>query len=280
MRRHIWQISTVMFVLLPLIFMLGCSRGKGIDELPMEAAWAKIKDYYERGRYLDSSEHLEIFLINYAGSTLADSAQYLLAESHFFLDEYIISASEYEKLISQYPRSPLVEEGEYKLGLSYYELSPKYFKEQVYTEKSIEMFQLFIEDFPSSMLVSEAEQRIIELRSKLAKKEYQAGRLYHRMTEYKAARMYYQSVLDNYYDSPFAEDAQLYKADSWADQKQWMDAKTAYQAFLIRYPESDRLDYVSERIDYVQNRHRRQMEKEASGEKGGILSIFDPTDND
>jgi len=246
----------------------------------MEASWEKIKNYFERERYLDSSEHLEIFLINYAGSTLSDSAQYLLAESHYFMKEYIISASEYEKLMVQYPRSPLVAQSEYKLGLSYYELSPSYHKEQQYSTKAIEMFQLFVEDFPSSSLVPEAEERIQELRTKLAKKEFQAGKLYHRMTEYEAARMYYQSVLDDYYDTEYAEDAQLLKADSWADQKEWMEAQAAYQAFLIRYPESEKADYVTEQIEIVKNRHQVELERAAEGDKRGILSIFDPTDDD
>ncbi|HEX04061.1 MAG TPA: outer membrane protein assembly factor BamD [Bacteroidetes bacterium] len=208
----------------------------------------------------------------------SDSAQYLLAESHFEMDEYIISASEYEKLISQYPRSPLVEEGEYKLGLSFYELSPKYQKEQVYTDKAVEMFQLFIEDFPNSMLVSEAEERILELRTKLAKKEFQAGRLYHRMGEYKAARLYYQSVLDNYYDSEFAEESQLLKADSWSDEKEWAEAQAAYQGYLIRYPDSDRVDYINRQIEYVKKRHQEQLAKEAEGERGGVFRLFDPKD--
>lgn len=268
--------SMIALMLLSMVMVNGCGK-RGIDDLPMDAAWAKIKNYYERGRYLDASEHLEIFLINYAGSTLADSAQWLLAESHFELKEYIISASEYEKLITQYPRSRLTEEGEYKLALSYYELSPKYFKEQVYSERAVEMFQLFIEDFPSSMLVTDAEERILELRTKLAKKEYRAGRLYHRMGQYSAARIYYQSVLDDYYDSEYAEDAQLYKAESWADEKKWDQALASLQGYLNRYPESEHRDDVLKRIESVKESKRKQLEKEQKEGKS-IFDIFGSDD--
>lgn len=138
-------------------------------------------------RYLDAVEKLELFLINYAGSSVADSAQFLLAESHFGMKEYIIAASEYEKTVLQYPQSTVAPEAEYKLGLSFYKLSPKYSLDQEYTNKAIGAFQLFIEDYPYSERVKDAQEMISTCRHKLARKEYENGRLYSKMKEYAAS---------------------------------------------------------------------------------------------
>lgn len=253
----------------------GCAGRRNIHNLSMEDAWARIKAEFEDEDYLDVTQMLEIFIINYAGTNLADSAQYLLAESHFELGEYIISGSEYQKLITQYPRSPLVEEAEYKLGLSYYELSPAYSKDQEYTEKALNMFQLFIEDFPNSHLAEEAETRINELRNKLAKKDYRAGRLYHKMTEYTSARIYYQSVLDNYYDSVYADDSQYFKARSWMDQERWEEAIAAFRAFISRYPDSEYSGRVKRDLNEAEENYRKQLEKQADEQEQAVFDVFD-----
>ena len=46
---------------------------------------------------------------------------------------------------------------------------------------------MFIEDFPQSNLIQDAEKSIEELRYKLAKKEYEGGRLYLKLEEYESA---------------------------------------------------------------------------------------------
>ncbi|MBS1261907.1 MAG: Cell division coordinator CpoB [Calditrichaeota bacterium] len=251
------------------MIVTGCGRGRRYEDLSMDNAWQRINTEFANEDYLDASDHLEIFIINYAGSTISDSAQYLLAECHYRMKEYIIAASEYRKLVSQYPRSPLVAEAEFKLGESHYELSPHYAKDQEYTEKAIDTFQLFIEDFPDSDRVPEATEKIDELRAKLAKKEFRSGRLYHKMGEYESARIYYQSVLDNYYDTEYAEQAQLFKAESWAGQKKWEEAVAAYRAFLSRYPDSEHTAYVQEELEQARVRYRKQLQREREREREG-----------
>ena len=138
------KLGIAITLLSALALTSGCSRATKIEDLPMDAAWHKIMERYNKPRYLDASDQLEVFLINHAGTALADSAQLILAECHYKMKEYIISADEYQKLFTQYPQSPLAEQGEYKMGLSYYMLSPKFSLDQQYTQKAIDTFQLFI----------------------------------------------------------------------------------------------------------------------------------------
>ncbi len=248
------------------LFFSGCGGARRYEELPMDASWARIRNYYDREKYLNAIDRLEVFLINYSGSALADSAQFLLAECHFNIKEYIISSSEYEKLTQQYPQSNLAAEAEYKRGVSYFRLAPKYALDQTYTNKAIETLQLFIEDYPDSPLVSSAEQLIARARNKLARKQYASGRLYHRMGEYASARIYYDLVLENYYDTKYAPDAQFYKAVTFEKSKDWQNAIREYQLFLQKYPGNDMETRALEGLNRARN---RKMEEEELARESG-----------
>ncbi len=230
------KLTLVLLFALLLAVLTGCSgRRKWVDE-PPEVAWAKIQDKYERKKYLDAVDHLEIFLINHAGSSMADSAQFMLAESHFYMKEYIIAASEYEKLVSQYPQSPLVETASYKIGLSYYKLSPKYSLDQSYTQRAFDALQLFLEEFPGSEYTDDAMEMIDEIRSKLAKKVYENGRLYQKTKEYKSAHIYYDQILEDFYDTQFAPEALFQKAVMEEEVADTAEAIQQYTKFLDKYP--------------------------------------------
>jgi outer membrane protein assembly factor BamD len=68
---------------------------------------------------------------------------------------------------------------------------------------------MFLEDFPQSELVQDAEQSITKLRIKLAEKDFEVGRLYLKLEEYESALIYFRSVLNNYYDTDFSDDARI-----------------------------------------------------------------------
>ncbi len=262
MTRRLLGIIT--FGILILSLLAGCGGSSKWTEESSEEAWLKIKRIYEKERYLDAVDRLEIFLINHAGSSVSDSAQFLLAESHYQMKEYLIAASEYQKLSTQFPQSPMVEESEYMLGMSFSELSPKYSLAQEFTERTIEAFQLFIEDFPESDMVADATAKIGESRNKLARKEYENGRLYQKIKENEASLIYFESVLNNYYDTPFAALAQLEKANILLTQKKWDDAVVEYLHFLDKYAGHEDMDKASRGLEKAQANESEVVAEEVS----------------
>ena len=77
------------------------------------------------------------------------------------------------------------------------------------TDNALEQLQMFIEDFPETERKDDAEKEIISIRLKLAHKGYESGRLYLKLEEYESALIYFQSVLNHYYDTSFADDARI-----------------------------------------------------------------------
>src|SRR5205823_10031396 len=98
-----------------------------------------------------------------------------------------------------------------KIAMCYYRLSPNSWLDQTYTTKAIDAFQNFIDYNPTHQLVHDAEEKIKELNSRLAKKLYEGGLLYMKLEYYASAMKYFDAVIEKYHDTPYAEPAHLGK---------------------------------------------------------------------
>ena len=214
----------------------GCGKGrKGEIPSPSESLHRAIAKYNHED-YLDAQEDFSAITLNYPGSIVIDSAEFYLGETHFAMKEYILAADSYHRVINQYSRSALVPLSQFKIGLSYFRLSPNYALDQEYTKKAVEEFQKFLEDYPDDEHRKEAENYIHLSRLKLAKKEYTAGILYFKMAEYSSAIIYLDDILNNYYDTSYAPFALYYKGESLQKSHRNQEAKETYTQFLSKYP--------------------------------------------
>ncbi len=222
--------------LVPVIF--ACGGNKVRPNLTTEERFAYATKLFKDKDYFDAKTQFRIIILNAPGSAVVDQAQFYLAECHFNMDEFILAASEYEKLIRLYPRSALLDDAQYKIALCYDKLSPKADLDQKYTYKAIEEYQRFMEEFSASELAGEVEKRLFALRNKLAKKEFNTGNLYRKMTLCEAAIYSFDDVLNRFYDSQYAEPALFYKGECLFKLQRWSEAQAALEEFVLKFPKS------------------------------------------
>ena len=237
--------KTIALLLLGL-FLWQCAGTKPQPDWTAEQYFHYAKKLFEKEKYFDASNEFTVIVLRYPGSAVADSAQYYLAESQFKMDEYLIAASEYEKLINNMSRSPLVPMAQFKLAESYYHLSPRPSLDQKYTLMAIRAYQTFIEDYPNHKLREKAEKRIAELRDKLALKEYKNAEIYRKMRKYRSALIYYDQVLEKYYDSSWADDAMVGKIRTYMEMEDYDNAEKEIEKFFAQFPTSKLTDKVKE----------------------------------
>jgi outer membrane protein assembly factor BamD len=233
-----------LILLLPLFLLLGCSSSKEVANLSAEDRFEIGKEKFDKKKYLDAIEDFKYILIQYPGSTVADDAQFYLAECYFNRGEYLLASSEYENLIHNYPTSEFVPLSRYKLGLCYYNLSPKSQHDQTYTYKAIDALQGFIEYHPTSEFVQDAERKIHELINKLAKRDYETGLFYMRREFYKAAMIYFDSIIERYPDSDYLDKAYAGKIECLFKRENYNEAIKVADEFERKFPNSDLLDRV------------------------------------
>ncbi len=234
MKKNLLRYFSV--VILILLVIISCGRHKLKPTASADEHMAYAEKLFENGDYLDARTEFRIIILNFPGSTISDKAQLRLADCHFNLKEYIIAAEEYKKLVRVFPNSDYVDDAQYKIALSLFKLSPKYSLDQDYTNQAIEEFQKFLDDYPKSDLVPEVNKSMKLCREKLGKKYYRNAESYRKLTWYKSAIVYYDFVLDNYYDTEFAELSLYGKAECLQNLGDNEQAEKFYQLYLEKYP--------------------------------------------
>jgi tol-pal system protein YbgF len=89
-----------------------------VQQQEYEAAFDLMKQgYYER-----AIKSFRTFVAKYPNSTLADNAQYWIAEGSYVLRNYKVALEEFGKVLSLYPKSPKLADSLLKIGYVQYEL--------------------------------------------------------------------------------------------------------------------------------------------------------------
>jgi len=248
------QLSTALLCIASSIVFICCSSSKEVESLSVEERYALAMHKFKDGDYLDAIEDFKIVTVQFPGSTVADDAQFNIGECRYLRGEYILSGAEYDLLVRTMPSSSLVPKARYMKAMSGYNLSPKPDLDQKYTREAIDDFQTYIEYSPADTLAKDAAVKISELINKLAKKEFENGKLYYRMEFYKAAIAYFDNVMERFHDSEYADDALLGKARAMNARRDYAGALDAVRLFLDKYPENDlKKDVESLKSDIEEN---------------------------
>ena len=94
--------------------------------------------------------------------------------------------------------SPYAAEARFQIGECYYQDARDIHHDQDETHKAIREFARFIEDYPQSDFVSQAEEKIKSLRNQLARKEVMIAYDYILWKYYTSAKVYAEGVLKEY----------------------------------------------------------------------------------
>jgi len=222
-------------------FAQGCASSEETALMTLEQRFQLGMQEFKDEDYLQAYDEFRIVTLQYSGSALADDAQYYMGECRFMRQEYILAAYEYQLLVQTMPTSEYVAKARYKRALCYYTFSEEnrpYYLEQDETRQAIDEFQTFIEYHPTDSLVIDAEAKITELNTKLARKEFENGITYMKMEYYKSAINSFDHVLEKYHDTPYAEQAQLKKAEAMMRRNRHNEALQEIEKFFSKYPES------------------------------------------
>ena len=238
MRRmtHLRHIA-ILAVFGSLCFLSGCMKQSAVQTLGPEDSWQKARHLFERGRYYRAQEVLRDIALNYPGSAMIDSVQFLLGRCSFEMGDHLTAADEFQRVVDKYPYSKLVGDALFYAARSLYEEAPAYQLDQDYTTRALQGFQRFLEDHPGHALTDSGYHYLSLCREKLARKEYSAALLYHDLGEYASAVLYADVILDNYYDTSLAGPAQFLKGRSFFALRDWERARKELQTYLDKYPD-------------------------------------------
>jgi len=192
-----------------LAAIVGCSPIPDFGEASVTEVYDVGVDAAARGDYMVAIEAFKRITSEWPLDDLADDALVGLADAYREVGDYALAEAEYLRLRQDYPRSPLVADTEYKLGLVYLAQSRPAALDQATTLSAIDQFNRYLTRYPESAHAADARRYVAELRGRLAEKEFSSAELYMTLGNPAAARIYYEAVVADYSDTPVAPKALL-----------------------------------------------------------------------
>lgn len=176
--------------------------------------YAVAEKMYEAKKYNKAIRLFEQIAPVYKGSPSAEKMFYMYSQSLYLTKQYYLAGYQFESFAANYPRSQKIEEAAYLGAKCFSKLSPVYSLDQVDTYKAIDKLQNFIDSYPESIYLAEANVLAKDLREKLEKKAFETAKQYNTIENHKAAIVALDNFVINYPGTPFKEKALYYKLDS------------------------------------------------------------------
>lgn len=209
------KMNKYLSVLLLAVVVCSCSPyQKALKSEDMAKKFEVATQMYEKEKYSKAIRLFEQMAPSYRGKPSAEKMYYMFAQSYYKTKQYYLAGYQFESFASGYPKSEKIEEASYLGAKSYSMLSPVYSLDQADTFKAIDKLQTFIDNYPDSQYLPEANITVKALREKIEKKVFENARGYNKIGDYKSALIALDNFISDYPGTPYKEDALYYKLDS------------------------------------------------------------------
>lgn len=209
------MIKKIVSLFLLVVVFASCSEyQKALKTEDVAVKFEMATKLYDTGKYNDAIRLIEQIAPAYRGKPQAEKLFYMFSMSYYNTKQYYLAAYQFESFVSGYPKSEKIEEAAYLGAKCFSKLSPVYSLDQVDTYKAIDKLQEFIDKYPNSTYLAEANKTLRELNIKLEKKVYENALQYNTIMDYKSAIVALDNFISDYPGTPFKEDALFYKYDS------------------------------------------------------------------
>lgn len=222
-----------------LIGLAGCGAKHSIaDKLTPDALFERALADLNAHHWGSAAELFERFTLQYPSHPRLQEARYHMGEAFFGKKEYITAATEFSRLANDYPAGAYADDARYKVCESYYRLSPKPQLDQQYTRAAMDHCQSLITYYSTSEFAPQAQKLLLDLKTKLATKDFLNGEFYFKRNAYDPAMIYYEAVARDYPETDVAPRAllRIYESYRVLNYKEEMDATK--QRLLKDYPNS------------------------------------------
>ena len=159
------------YILVLVLSMNSCSEYQKV--LKNEDIAAKFKlgtELFDAGKF-DKANRIFVQIVpKYRGKPQAEKLMYMYCKTYYETNDYYTANYQMERFVDAYAKSEKLEEIAFLAAKSYYQLSPVFSKDQTETTQGLEKLQEFINRYPSSPYLVEANKLVKELDYKLATK--------------------------------------------------------------------------------------------------------------
>ena len=229
--------------------------------------YKKALEYYEKEDYYKALNLFDQVMPFYRGTDESEDMQYKYAYAYYYQKDFIMASYYFNRFAKTFPTSKHVQECAYMSAYCKYLDSPNYSLDQTNTKEAIKELQIFINTYPYSDKVEKSNELIDELRTKLQKKSLEIAKLYLKMRRYKAAVTSFESLLKEYPDTQFKEEALFRTIEAYyfyasksvrsKRKERYLEAVDVYNEFTSLYPDSK----YKKDLDYMVKQAQKEINR-------------------
>lgn len=241
-------------LVLALVFSSCSEYQKVLKNEDVKAKYDMAEAYYEAKDYKRANRLFEQVSPKYIGKPQGERVMFFLANTYYLTKDYNTAGYQFERFLKSYPRSDKAQEAGFLGAKSYYMLSPNYSLDQTDTDKALQKLQIFINTFPESEFMPEANLMAKDLSQKKERKAIEIGKQFTKLGEHYTLdySISAAAALDNFIlDFPgsiYKEDALFYKTKALTNlalnstefkkRQRLTDAKTAFAVLKKNFPQT------------------------------------------
>ena len=193
----------------------GCAGGAGPKDTAyvardVETLYTEAKRRLDRGEAKVAASLFDEVERQHPYSPWARRAQLMSAFSYYVAADYNKSIQSAQRFLSIHPGNKDAPYAYYLIALSYYEQISDVTRDQKITEQARTALQELVRRFPNSAYASDANLKLDLVNDHLAGKEMEIGRYYERSSNWLAAQIRFQNVVENFQTTSHAPEA-LYR---------------------------------------------------------------------
>lgn len=217
-----------------------------------ERKYEMAVEYFEEEEYGRTIALLEDVIPVFRGTSEAETINYYYALAHYEQGSYALASHYLKTFVDAYPRSEHAEEFLFLSAYCKYLESPRHSLDQTSTREAIRSLQNFINRYPNSEKVTDANDLIDELRLKLEKKRYDKANLYMKIGDYLAAAITFETLVKDYPDTEYREEAFFMAVKAYYEyaafsimqrqEERYEKVLEAYRELARRYPDSEYIE--------------------------------------
>lgn len=254
------------FIVLAISFVFtSCGEyQKVLRKDDMSKKYVFADSLYKQGKYKKALKLMEQLVPAYRGKPQAEKLMFIYADTYYNLKDYIMAGHQYERFAQSYPQSDSAEIAHFRSAKSFYNLSERYSLDQRETHKAVQKLQEFINVYSNSPRREEANKLMVDLRTKLEKKEFEIARQYYRIGDYKASIAAFSNFISDNPGTVYREEAYLYRIRAAYDlavrsipslvEERLLESQQFYKSYIKYYKNGS---MVSEAEELHENINKR-----------------------
>ena len=228
----------------------------------------KAEELFKKEKYGRVIDKLEEIMSYCAGTGYLEQTSFLLAESHFNLENWIEARGEYGSFITNFPGSPYAETAEFRKAISSFNMEFRVSRDEANTTVAMKDFERYLSNHPDTPLRDSINYYYGLLVERLAEKEFQTARLYLRMDKPQAAVIYFKEFLQTYQQSKRRKESLFLISQAYTDLDQFESAREYLEIARQELKEDDKdgqklLAKTEKKIAKAEKNFEKRIKKDA-----------------